>query len=184
MNKTRLLMMAGLLAGAAVTVSAQTMKPGLWEMSSKMAGGSGDMGKAMAEAQKSMDSMPPAQRKKMEEMMAKQGVSMGKPGTGMTVKVCMTQEMIDRHQVSPTEGKCKQTNSQKTGNTIKFSIVCTEPPSSGDGQVVFSSPEAFTTQMTLRTTRQGQAQTMEMASSGKFLAKDCGAIKPLALPKP
>ena len=170
------------LASGAVAAAAQTMKPGLWEMSSKMAGGSGEMERAMAESQKHMDAMPPAQRKKMEEMMAKQGISMGKPGGGMSAKVCMTKEMIDRNEMTRQEGNCKQTSAQKTGNTLKFTVVCTEPPSTSEGQVTYISPEAYTTKMTINSTRQGKPQTMVMESSGKYLSTDCGTVKPITLP--
>lgn len=172
----------GALVWTAAVAGAQTIKPGLWEMSTRMAGGSGDMEKLMAESQKHLDAMPPAQRKKMAEMMAKQGISMGAPGSGMSVKICMTKEMIDRNEVSHQEGNCKQTGTQKTGNTMKFSVACTNPPSTGEGQVTFNSPEAYTTKMTIHTTRNGKPQTMNMESSGKFLSTDCGAIKPMAMP--
>jgi Protein of unknown function (DUF3617) len=53
--------------------SAQTIQPGLWESSSKMQGGSGEMGKAMAQSQEKMANMPPEQRKAMEQMMSPEG---------------------------------------------------------------------------------------------------------------
>ncbi|WP_210542603.1 hypothetical protein [Rhodoferax sp. PAMC 29310] len=37
------------LTGAALSVSAQTLKPGLWEIKNNMSTGSGDMEKAMAD---------------------------------------------------------------------------------------------------------------------------------------
>ena len=182
MTHLRLILMGCVLASASVAASAQTMKPGLWEISSKMAGGSGDMEKAMAESQKHMDAMPPAQRKKMEEMMAKQGITMGKPGGGMSMKVCMSKEMIDRNEVTRHEGNCKQTSNQRTGNTLKFSVVCTDPPSTADGQVTFVSPEAYTTKMTMNSTRKGKPETFVMESSGKYLSTDCGSVKPMVMP--
>ena len=60
----------------------RTLKPGLWEISNKMQSGSGEMEKAMAAAQKQMAAMPPEQRKMMQDMMAKQGVSLGAGGAG------------------------------------------------------------------------------------------------------
>jgi hypothetical protein len=61
----------------AATASAQSLKAGLWEVSSKMTSASGELEKATAEMQAQMASMPPEQRKMMDEMMAKQGVKMG-----------------------------------------------------------------------------------------------------------
>ncbi len=142
------------------------------------------MNSAMAEAQKHMDAMPAAQRQQMEAMMAKQGIniSMGKPGGGMSIKVCLTKEMIDRNEVTHQEGHCKQTSSQKSGNSLKFTVVCTEPPATGEGQVTFVSPEAYASKMTITSSHNGKPQTVVMESSGKYLSGDCGAVKPMVMP--
>lgn len=55
----------------AATASAQQIKPGLWENTSQMGGA---MGAPMAQMQQQMASMPPAQRKQMEAMLAQQGI--------------------------------------------------------------------------------------------------------------
>jgi hypothetical protein len=163
---------------------AQTIKTGLWEFTTQMAGGGGKMSDAMAQAQKEMASMPPEQRKMMQDMMAKQGVQMGTgAGGGMTVKVCMTQEMVDRNDVSSHQDGCTHTNSPRMGSTMKFSFVCTKPPSSGEGQVTFTSPEAYSMKMTTTTTVQGRPEKMEMQNSGRWLGSNCGSVKPLAMPK-
>ena len=179
---------AVLLATSAATASAQTMKPGLWEIATQMQGGSGEMAGAMAQAQKQMESMPPEQRKMMQDMMAKQGVQTGASGGGgMTVKICMTQEMVDRNEVSARQGAnpgdCTHTNSPRVGNTMKFSFVCTKPPSSGEGQVTFTSPEAYSMKMTTTGTMRGKPEKMEMQTAGRWLGANCGTVKPLAMPK-
>ena len=159
--------------------AAQSMKPGLWEISQKMQSGSGEMEKAMAEMQKQMAAMTPEQRKSMQDLMGKQGVNMGGGGTGaMSVKVCMTQEMVERNEVAPQQGDCKSTNSPRAGNTMKISFVCTKPPSSGEGQITFASSEAYASKMTVRTTANGKSETMAMDGQGKWLGAECGAIKP------
>ena len=164
--------------------AAQTMKPGLWEVNNKMSGGSGEMEKGMAEMQKQLANMPPEQRKMMEDMMAKQGVSMGAGGGGgMSAKVCLTKDMVESNQVAAKQGDCQQTNSSRTGNTMKFSFVCTKPPSSGEGQMTFVSPEAYTMKMAVNTTVKGKPETMNMDASGKFLSNECGSIKPIVMPK-
>ena len=75
--------------GLWATAHAQTQKlrPGLWENSVTMKSQSGQLEAAMAQMQKSMASLTPAQRKQMEQAMAQQGVSMGPSGN--TVKVCI-----------------------------------------------------------------------------------------------
>ncbi len=180
---------AVLLLGTTGYANGQTMKPGLWEVTSQMLGGSGEMSAAMAQAQKQMESMPPEQRKMMQDMMAKQGVQMGGgSGGGMTVKVCMTQEMVDRSVVASRQSPdspnhCTQTNSPRSGNSIKFSFVCTQPPSSGEGLVTLSSPEAYSMKMTSATTINGKPEKMEMQTSGRWQSGDCGTVKPFPMPK-
>lgn len=177
-----------LLATCTGYASAQTMKPGLWEISTQMQSGSGEMANAMAKMQKQMESMPPEQRKMVQDMMAKQGMQMGSNGGGMSLKVCMTQDMVDRnqvasHQSSNNQNDCTHTNSPRSGNTMQFSFVCTKPPSSGEGQVTFTSPEAYSMKMTSTSTVKGQPTKMDMQTSGRWLGSDCGTVKPFEAPK-
>ncbi len=172
-----------LFALAIQPVTAQTLKPGLWEINNRM-GGSPKMDQAMAEMNKQMAGMSPDQRRMMQDMMAKQGVSMS-PGAagGMAVKICMTRESIERNELPSQQGDCKTTTSPRMGNTMKMAFVCTQPPSSGEGQVTFVSPEAYTMKMAMKTSVQGKPETMTMDGGGKWLSADCGAIKPMAVPK-
>ena len=159
---------------------AQTMKPGLWEMTQKMQSASGDMEKGMADMQKQLAALPPEQRKMMQDMMAKQGVGMGAGGpSGMSVKICLTRDMIERNEVAPPDGDCKTSYSPRSGNTMKMSFVCTKPPSSGEGQVSFVSAEAYTSTMTVTTQAKGKPERITMDGQGRWLSAECGAIKPL-----
>jgi hypothetical protein len=172
---------AAALCIAAMPASAQTMKPGLWEINNKMGGG--QMDQAMAEMHKQMQQMSPAERKQMEDMLAKQGVRMSPgAGGGMSVQMCMTKEMVERNDMPMQEG-CRMTQNTRSGNTMKMAFTCTNPPSSGEGQVTFSSPEAYTSKMTIRTQEKGRTETMTMDTTGKWLKADCGNVKPLAPPK-
>ena len=94
---------AATLTAATFCASAQSIKPGLWEINNRMQTGSGQMEQSMAQMQQQMASMPPEQRKMMQDMMAKQGVSMGAGGPGgMSLKVCMTREMVERNDIPGT----------------------------------------------------------------------------------
>jgi hypothetical protein len=170
------------LAGAA---GAQTMKPGLWEITNKMQSGSGQMERQMAQAQQQMANLPPDQRKMMEEMMARQGVKLGTAaGGGMTMKVCMTKEMVERNEMpSQQRGDCKTTSQSRSGNTMKMAFACTNPPSSGEGQFTFNGSEGYTMKMAVNTTVQGKPETMNMDATGKWLGADCGEVKPVNVPK-
>ena len=138
-------------AGAACAQS--QLKPGLWEISHKMQSSSGQMEQQMAQAKERMASMTPEQRKMMEEMMAQRGVKMGQggPGGGMTVKVCMTKEMVERREMPTNRGECKTTKQSMSGNTMNVAFTCVNPPSSGEGQFTFNSPESYNMKMTAAT---------------------------------
>ena len=166
----------------ALNAHAETVKPGLWEMTNKLQSGSVEMEKAMAEGQKAMADLPPEQRKMVQDMMAKQGVNIGTSASGaMSVKICITQEMIDNNELSATAGDCKTTNSPRVGNSMKVSYVCAKPPSSGEGQVTFAGPEMIYSKMTVTTpTANGKSEKMSMEGQGKWLSAECGAIKPVA----
>lgn len=176
-----------LLAGAA-EASAQTMKPGLWEITNQVQSGGKDMSAAMERMQKQMAAMQPEQRKMMQDMLAKQGVQMGASGGasgggsrggGMSVKICVTPEMVARNEIGPKQqGNCTHTNSPRVGGTMKYSFQCTQPPSSGQGEVTFSSPEAYAMKMAVTSAE----RKMEMQTNGKWLDANCGDIKPIQMP--
>ncbi|MDT8990733.1 DUF3617 domain-containing protein [Curvibacter sp. APW13] len=172
----------GLTACAALG-HAQTLQPGLWEITTQMQGAQGGrMAGAMEQMNQQMASMSPEQRKMVQDMMAKQGMQMGGPAGdgGMRMKVCMSKDMAERNEI-PAErrGDCKHTQSPRVGNTMKYSFTCTNPPSSGEGEVTFQGREAYSMRMAMTTTVKGQPEKMDMQGSGKWLGADCGNIKPL-----
>jgi hypothetical protein len=170
-----------LLAGVSFTAAAQQkMRPGLWEHNVSFKTQSGQMEAAMAEMQKSLASMPPAQRKQMEQMMAQQGVGLG--ATGQSVKVCVTKEQADLDNIPQQEG-CTQQVQRVDANTMKVAFSCKggqgEPPSSGEGTVTFQGPKAYSGQFKFKTVQQGKPEQIDMAQKGRWLSDDCGAIKPM-----
>ncbi len=177
--------LAALLAAAAVSAGAQTMKPGLWEASNKI-GGSPEMDQAMAKMQQQMAAMTPAQRKMMEDMMAKQGVGMGglAAGGGMLLKMCITKEMVERNQLPvQQQGSCITTTTDKSSKGMKIKFTCTNPPSTGEGQFTFAGDTAYTMHMKVNNTGQGAPKTTTVDTSAKWLGAACGAIKPMVMPK-
>ena len=166
------------------SLGAQTMKPGLWEISSKM-GGSPEMDKAMSQMQQQMASMPPEQRKMMEDMMAKNGMSMGAAAGGAIVlKSCISKEMAERNQMPMQQkGDCSSTISDQSSTGMKMRFTCVNPPSNGEGQFSFSGNSAYTMKMKVNTSVAGKMETTTIDGSGKWLGADCGSIKPMAMPK-
>ena len=174
---------ASILLAATFCATAQNQKPGLWEMTTQVQSGGQDMGAAMAKMQKQLESMPPEQRKMMQDMMAKQGVQMGNSGAGgVSVKICMTKDMIEQAAMAKPSEHCTHSLSPRIGNTQRFTYSCTQPPSQGQGEVTYLSPEAYTTKLTSTSSVGGKPSTMDMQSSGRWLGSDCGQIKPFKMP--
>jgi len=175
--KTTLLAAAALaFSGAALAQSIQ-IKAGLWEHGYDMKSSDPRVEAAMKQMQQSMASLPPDQRKMMEDMMAKQGVGIGPKGN--TVRVCMTQADVERGPSQPEPG-CTQT-SKRNGNAWSMSFQCKgPPPSSGEGQVTLLSPTAYQGQFDIRVVEDGKPMKMQMSQRGKWLGADCGNVKPIS----
>jgi len=170
---------AAAMAFAGVGVHAQTQAPGLWEHSFTMKSDDGKMEKAMAEMQKQMAAMPAEQRRQMEAAMASRGVKMGAGGT--SVKVCVTpEEAAKPPEMRSGAGNCTQKDMQRSGNTMKFKYECTQPPSTGEGEMTFISDKAYTGKTVMSSTDPSKPRQMTMEMQGKWLASDCGDVKPRA----
>lgn len=166
---------------AAGAASAQSTKPGLWDIQHKM-GGNPQMDQAMAQMQKQMAALSPAERKQMEAMMGGQGMSMpgAAAGGGMAMKVCITPEMAARSELpSQTEGDCTTTITARSGNVLKMGFACKKPPTKGEGTYTFSGDTAYTMKMVMTSTEGGKPQTTTLEGQGKWLSADCGKIKPI-----
>lgn len=175
------LLSLGLMALLSSVAHAQSTKPGLWEINQKV-GGNPEMDKAMAEMQQQLASMPPAQRKQMEQMMAAQGVKLGQGG-GMSVQVCVTPEMAAQQEVPvQKEGDCTTKVQSRSGNTMKVAFSCKNPPSSGEGTYVFRGDTGYDMKMLVKTTEGGKPVTTTMEGTGRWVGADCGKVKPITLP--
>ena len=161
---------------ASPLASAQKLNPGLWEHQFTLKSESGRMEKALREAQQAMASMPPEQRKMMQDMMGSQGVAFGPQGN--SVRVCVTKEDAERDIAPPAQEGCTQT-SKRSGNVWQLSFRCPgPPPSSGDGTMTLQSATAYSGNFAIVTDMEGKPEKMKMATSGKWLAADCGNVKP------
>lgn len=159
----------------------QKMRPGLWEHNYRTQSQSGQMEQSMKEMQQAMANMSPEERKMMQEMMARQGRgAMGSAGghPGGSVRMCITKAQAERDEL-PQEGNCKQQLVQRSGNTMKVKFNCTgDPPSSGETEVTFSGPMAYTGRSIVNMMIDGKPDRMTMEQSGKWLSDDCGNVKP------
>jgi hypothetical protein len=169
----------------ALPASAQSMRPGLWEITNQMSSADAKFQEQMAMMQKQMANMPPEQRKMIEDMVAKRGGAMPViDKDGMHMKACITKEMVAQNEIPVQHhGNCTHTRSPIVGGSMKFSFVCTSPESSGQGTATFSSDTAYDMKVDVTSKVQGQSRQTSLASNAKWLGSDCGSIKPIALPK-
>lgn len=169
------------LAAAVPNAQAQAFKPGLWETNNKMGAGGGKLQEAMAMAQQHLATMDPEQRKRIEDMMSRQGVVIS--GDGVIAKMCITPEMAAKQQLPIQQhGNCSYRHAPAVGNTMAFSFSCTNPKANGEGSATFASSTAYTSTMRVTTDATGASETVNIASSGRWLGADCGGVKPIMLP--
>ncbi len=164
-----------LLIFAAAHAGAQTMKPGQWELNTKMKSANAEVDQAMTAALQQLNNLPPAQRQQMEQMMAQNGATMPRlaGNGGVVVNACITPEMAARHEL-PTgqQGQCSS-HSQQVNGGMNVSFSCTNPPSSGQGQVRFQGDMAFTMNMNVTTSARGAPEQMMVETAGRWLAPSC-----------
>ncbi|KPF44660.1 hypothetical protein IP87_21190 [beta proteobacterium AAP121] len=153
------------------------LRAGLWENSFTLKTSDGRAEAALKEMQAQMAQLPPAQRKMMEDMMARQGVGLGAQGN--SVRICMTQAEVERAAPPPTEDNCQQ-KATRSGNVWQISYQCSgPPPSSGEGRLSLLTPTSYAGEFKVRTVEDGRPQEVQMTQRGKWLGADCGAIRPV-----
>ncbi|RZL33975.1 MAG: DUF3617 domain-containing protein [Rubrivivax sp.] len=174
-------LLAGLAGLSPLSSHAQTMKPGLWEFKQTPQLDPARQAQ-LAQAQKAMDSMPPERRQMIEQLMAKNGVSVNMAGGVITVKACITKEQAERNQLpAPQQGNCTQ-ESKRSGNVIQTHFACTNPSSEGDATVALRGNDSFTNDVTVRSQREGRTETVKVNGEGRWLGADCGDVQPAKSP--
>lgn len=182
-------------AAAAITVTglvqaaAPDIKPGLWEMKVEKVSGAGangmpksvDMEKAMKQMQAQLANMPPEQRKMIEDQMNAMGVAA--TGSG-GIRVCLAEEDIKRNDIPLGDESCKTTIKTQTAKRWAASVVCTQPPTTGEVEAIFESNTAYLVKMQGKRTEQGKSMDYNMEMRAKFVAADCGKLKPVSQLQP
>lgn len=182
----RLFAVAALVLLGTSGAQAQKVRPGLWEykITMKSGGGQADAAAAaMSRMREEMASMTPEQRAQVEAMMGRQGMGMAPGGGhGITARSCVTPEMAARSEIDfGQQGRCTNTHS-RSGNTLRFKFSCQGEDAStteGEGEATLVSETEIRGRTRTVTTRKGQASPMmDVESRGKWLAADCGDVKP------
>lgn len=169
MKKLLLLVAVAMSLPAAAT----NMKPGLWEMTTESA---------------AMQNMPKLSAQQLEQMK-KMGVDIAQLQGGAIInKVCITREMAERTNATqgmPEQTGCKPVNQTQSGSTYTVDLVCDGKDMKGKGRskAVFSGDRSFVTESEFKGTMHGMPVNDRSKISGKWLANDCGSVKPIAPPQ-
>lgn len=178
----RVVLASACLATPAVAQTTE-LRPGLWEHRLTVKSDSGRTEGAMADMRRRIEAMPPAERAQLDAAMAAQGTVLGPEPN--TFRVCMTPEQAARGDVPPPNGRCSQQILERSAKRLKLSFACTgesadSPPAKGEGEVEFSSPTAYLGRTTIDTMTQGKPDRVEMEQAARWVAADCGPVRPAA----
>ena len=161
----------------AISASGQVapIKPGLWQIQMERET-NGQKGPEMSERLKNV---PPELRAQVEASLKKRGIE----GSGNTVKVCQTREMLDQSKFVNPLPDCKTTYSSRTNSSWKSHTSCSQNHLEIDSEMTFSGSESYSVKTTSTIQSGGQTKTTHMTRTGKWLSADCGDIKPLSIEK-
>ncbi|MBL8472371.1 MAG: DUF3617 domain-containing protein [Rhodocyclaceae bacterium] len=167
MSRPSIALLALLALGTTLSAQAETMKPGLWEISV-----SSDMGGGHA-----MPAIPPEQLAEMQKRGIKLPPMAG--GQPMLTRHCVSKEQAERGEPpQPRDDarmKCERTDLRHEGNTVKWKMHCTgEREAWGEGFVTYAGATAYSgnMQITVKDAAHGN-MTMNQKYSGKWLGADC-----------
>lgn len=200
--------MLSLASASASPALAQEIKPGLYQVTVKdsnnreankrllaqredLARVSSEDRKKLADLdakmEKMMAGMSPAERKKMEALMARTGATkvmqdrdttINKDGS-TSLKVCYTKERIEQRNMVMQHNACKHSNGPLTGGVMKLSYACTSPASKGEGELRMLGPSAFTVKLKMVSSNPGRKDTIDLESTATFVSADCGKVRTL-----
>lgn len=121
-----------------------------------------------------LKNLPPEQRAMMEQVLAKQGVTVA----GNGVRSCLTQEQVNSDNIPLQDPKsgCRQEITERNGNVWKFRFSC--PKAQGAGQAQFLSDREFLTKVNGTFNASGTQQQGSMETRAVWLGSNCGTVKP------
>jgi hypothetical protein len=154
--------------------AAQSIQPGLWEISSQNMQVDGQELPGMQTMLEQLKNMPSGQRQMMEQMMAEQGMQLGDKG----VRVCMSKAQVEAEQIplqDPQSG-CSQEITERSAQSWKFRFNC--PQAQGQGEARFLSDKEFVTKVDSTFSTDAGQQSGSMESHARWISADCGTLQP------
>lgn len=165
-------------AGLSTSALAQTppIRPGLWESTQGAMLMNGQPMPGLEQMRKQLAQMPPEVRQKMQA----QGMDLAGDGK---VRVCLSPELLKQDRWQQPPAGCSLVSQERSGTTWRFKGRCTQPPGEVEGTTTVQSDTAHSTDVKVTTQQGGKPMVMTMSSRARWVSSDCGAIKPLTVPK-
>lgn len=166
------LALASGLAPALAVAQTPPIKPGLWEVRSDRQVD----GRKAPPASDSMKNLSPEVRAKIEAKMKENGVALGTAGAN---RICLSKESLDAGRWQTRATSCKTEYSTRSAAAWKWHSACTQPESTSDGEAIFTNAENYSVSTTSTHTFRGEPKTTQMTIRAKWIAADCGDLKPV-----
>ena len=151
------------------------IRPGLWEFRSTCLNVAGlpDLSGQMARLQQQLGNLPPDTQRMLRQQMAARGLQLGSDGT---VRSCVTPEMARQDAVyaGRTDGHCVLASVERSANTVRGRLDCSQPRGSADFDTQVHSSEHMTTRVQMHAA-QGEVQ---METDARWIAAQCPAPRP------
>jgi hypothetical protein len=160
---------------AALPSFAQGIKPGLWEISNRMTSADAQTDQAVSMLLQHLANLPPEQRNMVQQMAANQGLTMPRvtPDGQVGISACVTPEMAASKQVpNIQQGDCTSNNVAIDGG-MKMAFVCSNPQSSGEGQLRYVGNTAFSMKMNVSSNLRGRQEQVVVDSDGRWVGDHC-----------
>ena len=164
---------AGAAATATAVSDATTVRPGLWEVT------------ATSDLLRLVPAIPPDQMQNLMNLARQHGIDMPKIQNGAAVsRACISPAMAAR-QTLPIlyqhQAGCSTRNAQRDGNQFRVEFACSSERVKGNGkaQGTFSDAENFSGQSSFDGVVQGTPVNERADVNGRWIAANCGAVKPV-----
>ena len=174
MRKDLLILTVSTLAlSGTVNAAEHAIKPGLWEVTTT------------SNLLSLASQIPPDQMENINAMAKEYGFEVPPIENGAAKSnACMTPEMANK-KILPsafqTQAGCSVKNVTQNGNSYRMEYACKNPQLDGTGvaEGTFTNTENFTGKTVFNGSVQGSPITEQANISGKWVAANCGSVKPL-----
>ncbi len=150
------------------------LRPGLWEMTSE-----GQISGAPPIPAEVLARLPPDRRAKMEAALAASRARAAKPHVS---RQCITAESLQRGiDLDEKRGNdCQEKVVSSSSSEMDVQIECKGPRQASSGNVHFATggPERLSGTINMKVSDGAQNMTMRRVIEGKWIAADCGSVKP------